>query len=170
MDASQELVDIVDDTGKVIGTATRGEMRRQRLRHRCIYLLVFNQRGELFIHQRTAAKDIYPSYWDTAVGGVLAKGESFDEGVRRESREELGVELVPEFLFPFRYADALTDVFAQAYRAVHDGPFCLQPEEVVRGEFVAVADALARVESEPFCPDGLAVLQQYCFTQANRNA
>jgi len=136
-------------------------MRGQRLPHRCVYLLVFHSDGRLFIHQRTMTKDVYPGYWDVAVGGVLAAGESFDEGVRREAQEELGVALEVESLFPFRYADARTVVQANVYRAVHDGPFQLQPEEVVRGDFVSLADLAGRLEKALFCPDGRAVLTRY---------
>jgi 8-oxo-dGTP pyrophosphatase MutT (NUDIX family) len=92
---------------------------------------------------------------------VLAAGESFDAGARREAREELGVEIEPEVLFPFRYADAASVAWGMVYRAVHDGPFRLQPEEIVRGEFVPVAEALARPARDPFCPDGLQVLLEY---------
>ena len=159
--AADELVDVLDGDGRVIGVATRSEMREQRLPHRCVYLLVFNSRGELFIHQRTATKDVFPSYWDVAVGGVVAAGESFDEGAVREGGEEIGVELTPEPLFPFNYADERTVVFGMVYRAVHDGPFRLQVEEVVRGEFVSTAEALARAGHDPFCPDGLEVLKDY---------
>lgn len=161
MDPGLELVDVLDADGRVIDTVSRREMRQRRLPHRCVYLLVFNSRGELFIHLRTPTKDVYPSHWDVAVGGVLAAGESFDDGVVREGREELGVELAPEPLFPFHYADTRTEARAMAYRAVHDGPFVLQAEEIVRGEFVPVEEALARSARERFCPDGLAVLRQY---------
>ena len=106
MDPGQELVDIIDEAGNTVATVTRRAMRAQRLPHRCTYLLVFNRRGELFIHLRTAQKDVYPAYWDVAVGGVLAAGESFDKGARRELLEELGIETEPEPLFPFRYSDA----------------------------------------------------------------
>jgi isopentenyldiphosphate isomerase len=156
-----ELVDVIDAAGRVVGLATRREMRERRLPHRCTYLLVFNARGELFIHLRTAGKDIFPSHWDVAVGGVLAAGETFDEGVRREAREELGVEVQATPLFPFRYADRLTVVAAMVYRAVHEGPFHLQAEEVVRGEFVPPEEVYRRAARDPFCPDGLLVLQEY---------
>src|SRR5262249_59806324 len=46
-------------------------------------------------------------------------------------------------------------------RARHDGPFRLQPEEVVRGEFVSPRVVRERAAHEPFCPDGLAVLLEY---------
>ena len=84
-----ELVDVIDAEGRTIGTVTRRQMREQKLPHRCTYLLVFNRCGELFLHLRTPTKDVYPSYWDVCVGGVLAAGESFDTGARRELQEEL---------------------------------------------------------------------------------
>jgi isopentenyldiphosphate isomerase len=160
-DAGAELVDLIDDAGRTVGTVTRREMRARRLPHRCVYVLVFDHGGRLFIHLRTASKDVFPSHWDVAVGGVLSAGESFADGARREAAEELGVAVEPEALFPFRYEDAATVVWAEVYRAVHEGPFQLQAEEVVRGEFVLMCEALARAGREPFCPDGLAVLKEY---------
>src|SRR5581483_4291180 len=78
-----ELVDIIDEAGRIIDTLPRREMRGRRLLHRCTYILVFDRQGRLFVHLRTPTKDVYPSYWDVAVGGVLAAGESFIEGARR---------------------------------------------------------------------------------------
>jgi isopentenyldiphosphate isomerase len=140
---------------------TRREMRARRLPHRATYILVFNARDELFVHLRVATKDVYPSHWDVAIGGVLAAGESFDAGARREAREELGVVIEPEALFPFHYADAATIVHGMVYRARHEGPFRLQPEEIVGGEFVSLAELDTRTAHAPFCPDGLAALAEY---------
>ena len=158
---SDEQIDLIDDAGNTIGVVKRSQMRGQRLPHRCVYLFVFNRRGELFIHLRTATKDVFPSHWDLAVGGVLMAGESFDMGARRELLEELGVAAEPEPLFPFRYADERTIVQGMVYCVSHDGPFCLQPEEVVRGEFVPLAELEARLSSAPFCPDGAAAWRDY---------
>ena len=161
MNPADELVDVIDDAGRTVGVVTRREMRGRCLPHRCTYLLVFNSRGDLFIHQRTATKDVYPSYWDVTVGGVSAAGEGYDAGAVREGREELGVELQPEPLFPFRYADERSVVHGMVYRATHDGPFELQAEEIVRGKFVPFEEVAARTSRDPFCPDGLAVLAEY---------
>ncbi len=160
-DPSEELVDVLDDAGHVVGRATRGEMRARRLPHRSTYILVFDRMGRLFVHLRTATKDVYPSHWDVCVGGVVAAGESFDDGAARELIEELGVSAALERLFPFRWDDASTVVHGVAYRTTHAGPFRLQREEIVRGEFAAIGDVLERARREPFCPDGLAVLQRH---------
>jgi isopentenyldiphosphate isomerase len=160
-DPSQELVDVFDENGRVVGQATRREMRARRLPHRATYLLVFNGKGEIFIHQRTASKDVYPSHWDLTIGGVVAAGESFDEGARREGREELGVEIDPVPLYAFRYADEHSVVQGMVYRVQHDGPFRLQPEEIVQGEFVPVEDLPQRLCQALFCPDGIEVWKEF---------
>jgi len=87
MSAKDELVDVVDEPGKTIGPVSRQEIRRRRLPHRSTYVLVFDRTGRLFVHLRTATKDVFPGHWDVAVGGVLSAGESFAQGVRREVRE-----------------------------------------------------------------------------------
>jgi 8-oxo-dGTP pyrophosphatase MutT (NUDIX family) len=160
-DAEQELVDVIDDEGRIIATVTRREIRLRRLPHRCVYVLVFNRRGELFIHLRTPTKDIYPSHWDVCVGGVLAAGETFDIAARREVSEELGLEADPESLFPFHYTDSFTTIRGMVYRLQHEGPFQLQKEEIVRGEFVPVEEVSNRSAREPFCPDALSVFREY---------
>jgi isopentenyldiphosphate isomerase len=159
--ASDEPVDHLDRDGNTIGVVTRAEMRQRRLWHRSTYVLVFDTHSRLFVHLRTPTKDVYPSYWDVTIGGVLAAGESFDEGARREVREELGIDIPVEPLFPFRYEDERCAVHGMVYRALHDGPFHLQPEEIVRGEFASVEEIWQRSRREPFCPDGLEVLRQY---------
>src|SRR5262249_19557253 len=126
-DPGDELVDVVDDDGRPVAVVTRREMRARRLPHRSTYILVFDTRGWLFVHLRTATKDVYPSHWDPCAGGVLTSGEDFAVGAARELAEELGVDAPLEELFPFRWQDAFNVVHGMAYRVVHDGPFRLQP-------------------------------------------
>jgi isopentenyldiphosphate isomerase len=159
--SAEEMVDVLDDAGRVVGVATRAEMRAKHLPHRCVYILVFNRQGDLFIHQRTATKDVFPSFWDIAVGGVVAAGESFDQAALREGNEELGVSLAVEPLFPFTFTDERTTCFAYVYRGIHDGPFNLQAEEIVQGYFVPAEEVASRAKQDSFCPDGLEVWAEF---------
>ena len=91
MNAADESAVIADEHNQVVGAATRREVRAKKLIHRSTYILVFNSANQLFLHKRSASKDIYPGCCDPAVGGVVLAGESYDEGARRELEEELGI-------------------------------------------------------------------------------
>jgi isopentenyldiphosphate isomerase len=161
-DPAHELVDVVDEADRVIGRLSRVAVRARNLRHRAVYVLVLDRLGRLFVHLRTAAKDVYPAHYDVAVGGVPRAGEGYREAAVREMVEELGVTGASlEALFPVAYGDATTVVNGMVFRCVHDGPFRLQAEEIVSGEFLPVPEVVRRSGERPFCPDGLAVLARY---------
>jgi isopentenyldiphosphate isomerase len=160
--SAAELVDVVDAEDRVLTQATRDETRRQNLRHRATYILVFNGTGQLFVHQRTQTKDVYPGYFDVCVGGVVAAGESYEDGARRELFEEIGVRNAPLRRFvSFQFADADNQVNGTVFSCTHDGPFRLQAEEISSGEFLDLDVILERVATQPFCPDGVEALCRY---------
>ena len=160
---ADELVIVVDRDNNITGSATRRQMRSERLPHRCSYILVFNSRGELYVQKRTVIKDIYPGYWDPAAGGVMQTGESYEESAAREVGEELGirdVELRP--LFDLWFEDERSAVWGRAFTCVYDGPLALQAEEVDFVEMMTPGEVLRRAaEGETFTPDGLIVVKRY---------
>jgi isopentenyldiphosphate isomerase len=161
-DPAHELVDVVDEADRVVGQLPRVAVRAQNLRHRAVYVLVLDRLGRLFVHLRTAIKDVYPGHYDVAVGGVPRAGEGYREAAVREMTEELGVgDARLEALFPITYADATTVVNGMVFRCVHDGPFRLQAEEIVSGEFLPLDKVVRQSGVRPFCPDGLVVLARY---------
>ena len=162
MGAEDELVTIVDERNRVVGTAPRREMRAGNLPHRATYILVFNSRGELYVQKRTERKDVFPGYYDVAAGGVILAGESYEEGAVRELEEELGIRDVPlTRLFDFSYKDESVKIWGAAFSCLYDGEVVLQQEEVESGAFRAVDEVFRLAETEPFTPDGLYVLRRY---------
>ena len=152
--APEEVI-IVDTENKIIGTAPRWRMRKERLIHRATYCLVFSDDGRLFVQKRTATKDIYPACWEIAAGGVVAAGETYEGSVRRELGEELGVEVESgiESLFDFFYEDEENAVWGRVFKCVHNGPFTLQEEEVEEGRFVTLDELRAMLRTHEFTPD-----------------
>src|SRR5262245_47435336 len=150
---ASELVDVVDTEDRVIGQATRAEVRARKLRHRATYILVFNSHGQLFVHQRTGTKDIYPSYYDVAVGGVVGAGERYDEGAQRELAEELGINgVAPRPILKFQYEDPDNSVNGRVYSCSYDGPLALQAEEIAGGEWLDLDVVIERIRQQSFCP------------------
>ena len=162
MTSDGEEIDVVDEEDEVVGRATRREMRARRLRHRATYVLVFNSRNQIFVHRRTAAKDVYPSYYDVAVGGVVAAGESYDEAARREVEEEIGLsDVALRPILPLRYEDEGNCVNGMVYSCAHDGPLRLCEEEIASGEWLDLDVVIERLQHDPFCPDGIEALFRY---------
>jgi len=156
-----ELVALLDSEGRVCGSAPRSVMRRDNLRHAATGVLVRNSSGDIYVHRRTPTKDVYPSYYDFAAGGVVAAGEDPYDAVVRELAEELGISGVElEKLPEGDYADDNTAYHAYLYRCVWDGPVLHQPEEVAWGAWMSPAELVAKLDdpSWPVMPDTAALL------------
>ncbi len=159
-----ELVGLVDEAGLPAGSASRGVVRRDNLRHRSTAVLVRRPPdGAVYVHLRSPTKDWAPSHHDAAAGGVLGPGEDPLEGARRELAEELGiegVELHPLLVAP--YADDQVRYVAHVYETWYDGPVRHVDGEVVSGGWRSLEDLVARLEDPdwPFVPDTRALLDR----------
>jgi ADP-ribose pyrophosphatase YjhB (NUDIX family) len=113
MDAHEELLNVYDSAGQIVGSKPRREAKASGQAVGAINALIVNARGELLMQRRPGDKE-NGGYWDKSVGGHVSAGESFDETLVREAREELfddpastQVELLPsEPAFAARLATA----------------------------------------------------------------
>lgn len=156
----EEIIQIVDRNNLETEVLPRRIMRQQGLIHRASYILVFNEQGELFLQKRTASKDLYPSCWDVAAGGVVLAGESYEESAARELAEELGVTASFSHLFDQYFEEDDNRVWGRIFRCIHNGPFQLQKEEVESGCFMNIKDIFELSKKEEFTPDGIDILRK----------
>jgi 8-oxo-dGTP pyrophosphatase MutT (NUDIX family) len=159
---AEEMVDIVDDHDRVIRQVTRSQMRREVLLHRVVAVLCTNSRGEIFVHQRTATKDLFPSLYDMFAAGTVEAGERYEETAERELAEELGVRGAKlERLFHHLYQGPSTRAHTEVYRVIWDGPIVTQPSEIAWGEFRTREAILANRDGFAFVPDGAELFARY---------
>ena len=148
-DNMEERFPVVDATGMVIGCATRGECHSgSRLLHPVVHLHVFNSRGEVYLQKRPEWKDIQPGKWDTAVGGHVDYGETPEEALMREVREELGItDFVPERLGMYVFDSQRESELVYVNRTVYDGAVSPSADELAGGRFWTldeIRDALGK--------------------------
>ncbi|RKR91321.1 isopentenyldiphosphate isomerase [Micromonospora pisi] len=155
--SADELLDVVDENDTVVGQATRSEAYAHRLRHRCVFVLVRDGAGRIFVHRRTARKLLFPSLYDMFVGGVVGAGESYDEAALREAKEELGVsELpMPTSLFTFLYETPDHTWWSSVYEVRCELPVDPQAEEIAWHTFLAEDDLKRRLVEWTWMPDSL---------------
>jgi isopentenyl-diphosphate delta-isomerase type 1 len=157
---SEELLQIVDRDGNPVGTAPRRECHgNPELIQAVVHLHLFDPAGRLYLQKRAATKDRYPGRWDSSVGGHVASGETPDQAIRREAREELGIDLsdqtgpaglhLLERLEPYIYSDDVESEYVIPYRLVTSTRPRPNPEEVKEGAFFEVEDVSHRLEAQP---------------------
>ncbi len=135
----EEIFDVVNEQDEVIGQKLRRLVHRDGDMHRAIHVLVFNERGEIFLQKRSMLKDTFPGVWDSSASGHLDCGEDYDACAVRELREEIGLvaTVCPGRMFKISARAETGQEFVWVYRCVHEGPFVLHLEEIERGEWFA---------------------------------
>lgn len=137
MDNQQEIFPIVVEDGKVIGSATRGECHSgAKLLHPVVHLHVFNSRGDIYLQKRPEWKDIQPGKWDTAVGGHIDYGETPEEALHREVREELGItDFTPQFIDKYVFESKRERELVYVHCTTYDGEIRPSENELDGGRF-----------------------------------
>jgi isopentenyldiphosphate isomerase len=161
-----EQIDIVDENDEVLYQASRGEMYAQELTHRIVHVLIFNNRGEIALQLRHKNKDFCPSCWSTSVGGHVLAGETYEQAALREAKEEIGADLEVELFCKDKYKDitkANLNKFLTVYKAIYEGPFEFEENEVEKIEYFPIKDVKLMVATDrtKFHPELLFILERY---------
>ena len=165
--AGAELVEELDEDGRVVGVVSRSEMRARNLWHRNVIVMVRRSSGALVVHQRADWKDVFPSMWDVAFSGVPAVGESWPEAAARELAEEAGLTVAPSDLADLgpRVCD-IGDIrwHGRVFEVTDDRKLTPADGEVVALDEVPVSDLPAWITQTPVCPDSVELVNDLFLT------
>jgi isopentenyldiphosphate isomerase len=153
---TEERFEIVDEQDRVVGTAPRRTCHgNPALVHRTAHVVVVSHDGRILLQKRSLTKDIQPGKWDTAVGGHLQLGESYEEAARRELAEEIGIAATEplQLWFDARIRNRVESENVRVFGLRHEGPFVPQAGEVDALRFWSPAEVQAALGTGAFTPN-----------------
>lgn len=161
----KEKVDIVNQTGKVIGKATRSKVYKEGLLHPAVNITVVNKKGQIFI-QRRSPKKMLPLYWDISASEHVKSGEDNKSAAIRGLKEELSITATVTLLrdkhiqrneYITKEICLIEYELVELYGAVYDGKIEVNQEEVSEGRFVSFEELIELIKDPytKFSPWGL---------------
>jgi isopentenyl-diphosphate delta-isomerase len=88
----RELIVLVDETGRAIGTAEKGSAHHADTPlHLGFSCYVFDEEGRFLATRRASTKQVWPGVWSNTVCGHPAPGETLAAAVERRLEYELGM-------------------------------------------------------------------------------
>lgn len=87
-----ELVDLVNEKGEIVNTVTKLVAHKDGLLHKTVISEIINSEGRMLLvrpksHKQDAGQFVSP------VGGHVRSGETNEQALKRETMEEVGIEI-----------------------------------------------------------------------------
>jgi isopentenyl-diphosphate delta-isomerase len=163
-----EILDAVDRNDNVIGQKKRSELRKEDSNFRAINVFLLNMKGQIWIPRRAAHKKAFPLCLDMSCGGYVMSGESYEDALKREVKEELALDV--EHL-PCRQLGYLTpyndevSMFMKVYEIRSEQTPNWNPNDFVEACWLWPEEILKRVQEGERVKDDLPRLIEKFYTK-----
>ena len=149
-----DYVILVDQEDNPIGTMEKMEAHLKGALHRAFSILVFNSRGEMLIQKRAKKKYHSGGLWTNTCCSHPLPHENIEATVRRRLHHEMGVDLVPEFLYKFIYQTKLDHQLIEhevdhVFTAIFNGTPQINLDEVEDWKFVSMEELRQSIHTNP---------------------
>lgn len=176
LDEDKEILDIVDQTGQVIGKSARSQVYKKGLLHPAVNIVVVNKKGQIFI-QRRSPKKLLPLYWDISASEHVKSGESYKSAAIRGLKEELLITSPVKLLrkkhlqrneYRTKKINLIENELVQTYGTIYNGKIKFNPEEISEGRFISFEELIELIKNPDtkFSPWGL---EEITYFLINRN-
>lgn len=100
-----DLIITVDENDNITGEEEKEKCHDANgILHRAFLVIIFNEKGEVLLAQRSNKKRLWPLYWDGTVASHIRKGETYEQAAVKRLYEELGISADNlNYITKFRY-------------------------------------------------------------------
>ena len=150
---ADELVNVVNENDEIIGQELRSLCHERGLCHRISCILLFDNKGKLWLQTRAKEKSGAGKF-DFSASGHVALGDNYEESAYRELQEELGIstmlQAVAESLSEPRIEEKKTPKHMMSlFIGFHNGPFIIKEEEIEKIESYEISEIINMIKIYP---------------------
>jgi isopentenyl-diphosphate Delta-isomerase len=170
---AEELVDLVDESDRVVGAASVRNCLEGGLLHRAVAVLVIRSDGRFILQQRSKKDRWQPGLWTLSSTGHVKSGETYESAAARELQEELGIgarlSKLSKYLLPPISNGGLTErEWVTLFSGTSDSPVSVDPIELQRAEEFDLAGARKMIREGSITPDAAYLLEEYFRLRTSR--
>src|SRR6187549_163631 len=119
-----EKVILVNEHDNAIGSMEKLEAHQRGLLHRAFSILLFNSKGEVLLQKRSKQKYHSGGLWTNTCCSHPHPDEAMADATRRKLKQEMGIDIKPEFIYKFIYkANLDNNLIEYEYDHVFTGQF-----------------------------------------------
>lgn len=85
-----EIIDIIDEDGNIIGSKLKNQVHRDGDWHRGAHAWIINDK-KIMLQKRASSKEFFPDCFDVSCAGHVKSGEDYIDAIVRELKEELDI-------------------------------------------------------------------------------
>lgn len=144
-------ITIVNEKDEVIGSVERSEAKQDDI-YRVSALWIENSQGEVLLAQRSFSKSHDPGRWGPAVAGTVDVEENYDENIKKETEEEIGLSDIQFKKIQKVRISGKHNFFCQWYETVLDknvDDFTFNKQEVESIRWVSCEELKKEMEAKP---------------------
>jgi len=166
-DHPEEILDLVDENDQVIGSLSRKDIYAEGLRnYRVIHAFIINSEGKLWIPRRVNTKKLYPGGLDYSIAGHVESGETYEEGLIKEAREEVNMDLNEisyKEIASFNPLSHKVHCFQKVYEIKSDEAPEYNPEDFSGYEWLSPTEIIQRYEAGETGKEDIPEVVRLCY-------
>lgn len=148
------LIALVDKDDHIIGYDEKLKVHEEGRLHRAFSIFIFNEKGEMLIHQRALEKYHSPGLWTNACCSHLLENMTMEECLHDRLTHEMGLDTDLNFKFKFTYKETFGNGLTEhetnhVYFGNWEGVPQINKDEVADYQWVSIDDLLADIQQNP---------------------
>ncbi|KRX04346.1 NUDIX hydrolase domain protein [Pseudocohnilembus persalinus] len=137
-------------------------MREKNLFHRASFIILKNDKNQIYCHLRHKNKKWAPHHWTVCFGGVVGEGENYQSNAEKELLEEAGIKAPLKEISTFCYSEeGKNRVWGMIFEVKYNGKLKLQEEECEEYKLMTIPEIEADMTKNKWAEDAAEALKSY---------